>query len=380
MIKNYFVGQSITLVPNPYYTPIHGISGYNHTANNTLTVQWEKDPATALLIEESGQTDMVTGLPNNDYPILSHLESEGKINITTFPSLTVYFFLFNFDVNTTMLSSLGSLYSMPQYYFANQDVRRAWAYAFNYTNYINNLLGNSIYGADFGFHYTGIIPLGMSGYLNVTQLEQGGAVVPTYNLAIAKQYLEESGLYNTSINIPIVVWAGDPVDFAAATDWAATMNSIDPNIHADALYIELEELYGFLVPDQNPMPVYYQGWGPDFPFPSDYIVPMYQESGYYGYANCWNPQILESVGQASQAANDTLMNQYIADAQSTGNATLALKYYDQAEILGVNLTFYAYLNQVNNFWFYSSTIHGMQYEQNPIYGGDGQIIFIYLSK
>jgi ABC-type oligopeptide transport system substrate-binding subunit len=166
-----------------------------------------------------------------------------------------------------MLSTLGSSYTIPQYYFTNQDVRRAWAYAFNYTNYIDNLVGNSKYGADFAFHYTGIIPQGMSGNMNATQLQQGGANVPTYNLAIAKQYMEESGLYNTSINIPIVVIAGDPVDFAAAQDWATTMNSIDPNIHAAALYMELTEMLEYTAANQNSTPICWSGWVPDYPFP-----------------------------------------------------------------------------------------------------------------
>jgi ABC-type transport system substrate-binding protein len=184
-----------------------------------------------------------------------------------------------------MLLSLGSGYHIPEYYFANLDVRRAWAYTFNYTNYINNLLGNSIYGADFGFHYTGIIPLGMSGYLNATQLQQAGANVPIYDLTMAKQYLEESGLYNTSINIPILVYAGDPTDYAAAEDWGSVLNSIDPNIHASALYIDIDMLIGYMVPGENPMPVYLLDWGPDFPFASDYVVPMYQEDGFAGIAD-----------------------------------------------------------------------------------------------
>ncbi|MGC8497846.1 MAG: ABC transporter substrate-binding protein, partial [Thermoplasmata archaeon] len=262
MIKSYLIGQSITFEPNPYYTPIPGVPGYDHPANDTVYIQWEKDPSTALLIAESGQTDIVEGLPNYDYSILSHLAAEGKINITTFPSLSVYFYAFNFDVNTTILSSLSSSYSLPQYYFTNIDVRRAFAYAFNYTNYVNNLLGNDRYGADFGFHYTGIIPLGMAGYMNSTQLNNAGATVPTYNIAIAKQYMEESGLYNTSINIPIMVWAGDPVDYAAAQEWATTLNTIDPNIHANAFYLEIPSLLGYLVMGQNPMPIYLLSWGP----------------------------------------------------------------------------------------------------------------------
>jgi ABC-type oligopeptide transport system substrate-binding subunit len=279
-----------------------------------------------------------------------------------------------------MLPELGSGYSIPQYYFTNLDVRRAFAYAFNYTNYIDNLLGNSRYGADFGFHYTGIIPLGMPGYMNTTQLQQAGAVVPTYNLSVAKQYMEESGLYNTSINIPIIVWAGDPVNYAAATDWSTTMNSIDPNIHANALYLEFTQILGFISPNQDPMPIYYMGWAPDYPFPSDYVVSMYQEIGFYGYGNGWNPQLLAAVGQTNQSNEDALLNQYIADAENTGNVTLALQYYDQTEVLGVNLTFYTYAYQTNMFWMYSSALHGILYDENPIYGGGGMSIYIYLSK
>ena len=380
MIKNYLFGQSITLAPNPYYTPIPGVPGYDHIANNTIFIQWEKDPDTALLIVKSGQTDIITGLPNSDYPIMAQLQPQGKISITTFPTLTVTFFVFNFNVNETLLPTLGTGLTIPQYYFTNLDVRRAWAYAFNYTNYINNLVGNARYGADFAFHYTAIIPLGMPGYMNTTQLLQAGAVVPVYNLSIAKQYMEESGLYNVTINIPIPVYAGDPIDFAAASDWATTMNSIDPNIHASALYMEFEELVAYSVLDENPMALYMFGWAPDYPFPSDYIIPMYQENGTYGAPDGWTPQILSAEGQPAQAAEDALMNQYIAEAQSTGNVSLALSLYDKAEALGVNLTFYTYTEQTNGFWYYSSALHGVQYEENPMFGGGADTIYIYLSK
>jgi peptide/nickel transport system substrate-binding protein len=380
MIKSYQIGQSITLAPNPNYTPIPGVPGFNHIANDTIFIQWEKDPSTALLIAESGQTDIIEGLPTYDYPIMAKLQSEGKITITPFPTLSIFWFEYNFDVNTTMLPTLGSGYTVPQYYFTNLDVRRAWSYAFNYTNYINNLVGNAKYGADFAFHYTGVIPLGMPGYMSPAQLEQAGAVVPVYNLSIAKQYMEESGLYNQTINIPIIVYAGDPVDFAAVQDWITTMESIDPNIHAQALYMEFSQIIGYMVAGQNPMPIYILGWAPDYPFPSDYMIPMYQENGTYGAANSWNPQVLETAGHPNQAKEDALMNQYIADAQATGNATLALKYYDQAEVLGVNLTFYTYTEQQNAFWMYSSALHGVQYEQNAIFGGGGDTMYIYLWK
>jgi hypothetical protein len=225
-----------------------------------------------------------------------------------------------------------------------------------------------------------MIPLGMPGYMTPAQLEQAGAVVPVYNLTIAKEYLEESGLYNTSINIPIVVWMGYPIEYAAVEDWATTLNSIDPNIHATALYMTSDEFLGYLVGGQNPLPISMNVWYPDYPFPSDYIIPMYDENGTYGSACGYAPQILAAAGQANQSNEDALMNQYISDAQSTGNATLALQYYDQAEVIGVNLTVFVYTQQENGFSYYSSAIKGYQNEENVILTAGTDQIYIYLSK
>ncbi|MGC8630061.1 MAG: ABC transporter substrate-binding protein [Thermoplasmata archaeon] len=380
MIKNYLMGQSITLVPNPYYTPIPGVPGYSHAANDTIYIQWEKSVSTGLLVVESGQTDIISGLPTYDYQIISKLASEGKMKIASFPLLDNDYYMFNLNINQTMLPSLGPSFHVPQYYFTNLDVRRAFAYAFNYSNFVNNLLGNNRYGTVFGFQYAGMILKGMPGYLNETQLREAGAVVPTYNLSIAKQYLEESGLYNESVNFPIIVDAGDPINFAAVEDWAAAINSIDPNIVVSPLYMEWTTLFGYEVPIQDPMPIYIGGWYPDYPFPSDYVIPFYQENGSYGISNGYNPQMFEMTGHPNQTAADILMNQYIADAQNTTNVTMALKYYDMAEVIAINLTFYVYTEQENGFWFYSPNIHGVQYEENPMYAGGYDNIYIYLSK
>ncbi|MGC8673452.1 MAG: ABC transporter substrate-binding protein, partial [Thermoplasmata archaeon] len=62
-INTYLAGQSIILTPNPYYTPIPSVPGYNHRANDTIYIQWLKDPETAILMSESGQADIITGWP-----------------------------------------------------------------------------------------------------------------------------------------------------------------------------------------------------------------------------------------------------------------------------------------------------------------------------
>jgi len=377
MVENFIPGQSILLIPNPYYTPVPGVPVYDHKANYTIYIQWIKDPGTAVLMAESGQTDITWLLPTYDYPVMAKLQSEGKMQIEIMPTMDSYYFSFNFNINTTMLSSINKEYYIPQYYFTNLDVRRAFAYAFDYTNYIENILGNRIYGTNFGSHYTGFLISGFEGYLNSTQLQQAGAVVPTYNLTIAKQYMEKSGLYNTSINIPIFVYAGDVVDYAAASMWAKALNYIDPNIHASAAYIQINQLLGYMVPGQNPMPIYLLDWTPDFLFPSANMIPMYQENGFSALANSYNSQLLESLGEINQSKEVTLMNQYLLKAQTIGNETLAIKYYQLAEIIGINLTFYVYLYIPNQIFYLSSSTHNFQLSY-PVYSGE--ILFLALTK
>ncbi|MGC8496662.1 MAG: ABC transporter substrate-binding protein [Thermoplasmata archaeon] len=383
MIKSYLIGQFVSLAPNPNYAPIKGVPGYNHTAKDTVNIEWVKDASAELLMLEGGLADIFTGtsdLPTYYYPTISHYESLGKIKVYEFPTLTIYGFEFNFNINTTMLSTLGSGFHIPTNYFTNLDIRRAFAYAFNYTNYINNLVGNARYGANFSSSFVGDIPNGMPGYLSPQQLKDAGVNVPSYNLSIAKEYLEESGMYNVSINIPIIVTAGDPIDFAAVQDWGATLNSIDPNIVISGMYEEFATWLGYQVPNENPMPVYQTIWIPDYPFPSDYIMAFYQENGTYPIGAGFNPTTFSMSGHPNQANQTQKMEQDIATAMSTGNVTIALKYYDYSEEIAVNLTNAVYAQQVNWFWYYSPSLKGVQYEENPLFGGGGDTIYIYLSK
>jgi len=380
MVQSYLEGQSIILVPNPNYTPIPNVTGYSHMPVYKIYIQWVKDPETALMMLESGQADIYVGIPQEYYPTVASLQGKGLIDVYSFPTMGLGQFMFNFDINETLLSSIGTGFHIPQHYFTNLDIRRAFAFAFDYTNYIDKLVGNSVYGANFSFHYTGAIPLGMPGYISPQEMEKNGIVVPYYNLTIAKQYLIESGEYNVSINIPVLVWAGDPVDYAAAAMWAQTMHSIDPNIQMTAIYMNPNSIVGYWVPGQDPMPINIGNWWPDYPFPSDYLIPFYSENGFWGAPNGWNPSLLNKTGHFNQSIQDAMLNNYITMAENTGNYSQALHYYDLADEIGVNLTFYVYLGQQNSFWYYAPWMKGVQYEENPMFGAGGDTIYIYLTK
>ena len=74
------------------------------------------------------------------------------------------------------------------------------------------------------------------------------------------------------------------------------------------------------------------------------------------------------------------MTNLIIAANNATNESLALQYFDEAEVIAVNLTLYVYTYQENEIWIYSPYIHGVQYEENPMFGGSLDSVFMYLTK
>ena len=173
--------------------------------NNTVVIQWVNHAETAYNLFTSGQADIVGDLPTNYLALIPRQVAAGQAAMYENPTLTANFFAFNLDINVTaMKSEFGPQCNIPSNYFANLDVRKAFAYAFDYTNFIDEILGNRKYGIDFGHSYAGAIVPGLPYYVPPSELEN----VPTYDLTKAKQLLQQSDQYDTPINIPLVVRSG----------------------------------------------------------------------------------------------------------------------------------------------------------------------------
>ncbi|MGC8681623.1 MAG: ABC transporter substrate-binding protein, partial [Thermoplasmata archaeon] len=128
------------------------------------------------------------------------------------------------------------------------------------------------------------------------------------------------------------------------------------------------------------MPIYLLGWAPDYPYPSDYVNAMYLQGGTYAAANGWNYTNLMNAGWTQEAQEWQNMTNLILKAGYTTNITKSLQYYDEAEVIAVNLNLYVYTEQLNQLWYYAPYLHGAQYEENPILGGGGDTLFFYLTK
>ena len=360
MIQSYTQGQSITLVPNPGYPGVPGIPA----VHNTVVIQWVKDTDTVYNLFRSGQADIATGLCCSNRTVQE--VANGQAAVYQFHTLEDISFSFNLAVNETLMKTdFGSQYHIPADYFANLDVRKAFAYAFNYTWY-----NEPSYGVSSGSGFAGAIIPGVQYYVPESQLQN----VPTYNLTYAKQLLQESGEYGVSVSIPAPILLGDVGDGQAFQMWAAALNSIDPNIIMTIIYLPLPTLLTYYYPglDPEPIDVYVGSW---LPYASSAVDSYYGHSGQPS-VDGWTVEYLNSTSHADQAAMYAEMSSLIQIADSTTNSTLAAQDYKQIEQIAINLYMYVYGSTLNRFWLVKPYMTGylgqISYQENPVFAGISQ--------
>ncbi len=380
-INTYVPNTAVVLTPNPSFPGIANIP----KQNNTIILEWVSSPAVAYQLYISGQGDIVTLLPPPYFKALPPQEIHGP-----FPSITEFFQPFNVNITTSMIpTAIGPGYVIPSDYFANPLVRQAFAYAFNYTNYVDNILGNKKYGYNFGNAYCGVIVKGLPYYVPPNNLTG----CPTYDLNKAKSLLYQSGMFNVSVNFPLIVPTGDTTDFTAAIVFAQALRSIDPNIVMSPVFLDFDVIIGLSVPGANPMPLYFLGWIADYPYPSDYTDAMYLEGGTYPGPDGWDQTFLNSRAAAhpaqaalyrAQAAAFRNLTAQITAADLQPNPTLAARQYAQAEQTAVSLYMYVYTLQSTGFWIVKPYISPYQgnwgYQQNPTIGAGADSVFFWWVK
>jgi len=364
-IQSYVPGQSVVLAPNTGFTGVPGIPA----VTDKISIQWVKDAETAYLLYTSGSADIVTALPTSYMPLIKGMVAAGTSSLYAFPTLACGFYVFNENIAENLMhSTFGSGYNVPANYFANTDVREAFTYAFNYTNYIDEILGNNVYGENFGSSYAGAIIQGLPYYVPSSQLQN----VPNYDLTQATQLMQQSGQYNTKVSMPFIVGSGDTVNYAAAEMLAAAVNKMDPNIVITPVYQPFSTEVGQTVPGADPMPIYSLAWISDYPAAADNMNALYLQGGTYPSGDGLTVSYLNSTGYASEAAQYQQLNTVLQQANAATSASVAGPLYKQAEQDAINMYLYIYTVDENAFWMvkpYMTGYNGIQSQQNPLIGG-----------
>ncbi len=409
---DYTVPASETvLVANPNYNP-PGNGWAPKPKIQKVVIEYIGQTSTRYLQLKSGYAQ-TGGIPSSDWYEVQGLAKAGTVNVYSFPEISIFWYNFNANINTAMLSGIVSSANVPQTFFDSLHVRRAFADAYNYSYYLSWQIGNAEYNTTFANGYAGMLPDGMLGYQNNASLRANGTLVPSFNLAYAKANwtafvdgghgplftamklaIGPGGIveYNGApLNIPIFIFSADPVDEAGATTWGTYLQQVIPGLQFEVVPTPFPNLLGYQVQGSNPMPIYELGWAPDYPYPTDYMGPMadpVNSSTYPGpndmtpyWFNVTSP-LAGKGSMLSQAANLTLMKEWYDLGSVNGNPTVALRYFHKLNEMLVNMTFYVYIEQEHGFWIMNSHVSGpsvINYQENVMLGGGADLLYDYLS-
>lgn len=438
-------GSQIVLTANPNFV---SPGTFDPPASiKTVSIQYFSTPSTAFLELKSGAAQSATGLPATPYwpqlesmagvvnPGISTPSQHPSLQIHGFPTLGIYFFNFNLNTNTKMLNTLVHNENLPSTLFVNPNVRKAFAYAFNYSNYLNVNIGNALYNTTFSTGYAGMLPPGMLYNQSISQLTAEGLhFANDQNNGLTNASIQNVTKYwgyfvhgndpNASDNfsamgltwkgapgtsdvqykgsnlvIPIFVPIGDQPDTAAATTWGNVLSQVIHGASFPVVAVTYTQIFQtYAIAGGNPMPISWGGWSPDFVYPTDYEASMsmpLNSSTYMGPAS-YNPWFLGG-GNSSSATlynptynytEQNFTNQMISaynnatSAQNATNASAQKLWFQQVNKYIVNQTMQVYLYQTYLYWTISSKISGhdiVQYQENQLVGAGQELTYNLLN-
>lgn len=389
--------DAVVLKPNPLFQALPGVPA---ATVSKVVLQYVADPATRELSLEAGQAD-IAGIPSSHFDVAKRLQGLGLIQIQFNPTLNLFWWNFNLEIYQSAVGSTANPYGnqVPPDFFVDLNMRKAFAYAYNYGQYLDQIVGNKKFGATFGTPFNGIIPSGMVGYedlsaLNIFDMVQARSY---YNAtAWVRDHGGTANLANSGFTIAINVETADTVDRVAAAAWAQNIKQLAPTANINVLIkpISFEEMITDSVPHNNPMGIYFLGWLADYPFPTDYTLPMLlpadspvnsatPNGGTYPNANGYNIQYLAANPNGSnQVAASRNIRNWILDSISAPNATnvnAVVSDSQQAQRAFANLWYYVPAFQQYTFFSFRTWISGMDKELNPTLGGV-DILYNLLTK
>ncbi len=369
--------DAIVLKENPNFTPVEGMPA---PSIGRIVIQYVADDSTRELSLQTGKAD-IASITSSRYAVAADMARQNLISIMPIATMTLYWWNFNMNIyqSNTAASPYGN--TVPPNFFVDINMRKAFFYAFNFQQYINQILGNEVYNTKFGILFGGMIPEGMPGYENLSSTSR-------FDMTLAKEYYNKTawvaskGWANSGFTLALNVGQEDPIASAAGAMWAQNLDLLAPGINIRIAPITDAEVTSNAVPDVNPMAIYSVGfgWAPDYPWPTDYTVPMLLPGttianpygGYYTATNAFNIEYFQrDPTGVDQVANMTKMLNWIDDSTGANATNLNQSLWDsqQANYMGINMTLYVPEFQLFNHVYYRTWIKGMENEANPLNGG-----------
>ncbi len=239
------------------------------------------DPDTSVQMLIDGDVDSCS------VPRYKYAELEGVEGIRVFkdlPSLVVYFLEFNYAIpySSPHIGS-GSLdgYGIPPDFFNDIDVRRAFAYAFDYDSVINNFWdGEALQPAS-------VIIEGLP-FHNPDQATY------TFDLDMARAHLMQAWggeVWEKGFTFSLTYLAGSATWYAIAEMLKVNIESLhsEGKFHIELVGLSWWEIWAM------EWPTFIWGWGADFADPDNFVYPLLHSSqAINGYSDAYVDYLIEA--------------------------------------------------------------------------------------
>ena len=260
------------------------------------------DQSTRELMLLSGDADVSVINRDHQFDVMN---TDGTPKYSTLrivkdkPTFDVLFFGYNQNILGTPPDPL----TVPTTFFSNVHVRKAFSYAFDYNNFIQNV----IHGG--GIQLRGPIPQGMLGYNGTTPLF-------TYDLAKAAAELNLTPYKTPGFSLTLYYNAGNTVRGQGCLLLKAGLEALSARgIGPISITVRALDWPVYLAALRaKALPIFFLGWAPDYADPDDYVVPFLRTGGTFpgrvGYSNTTLDGLIDAAGRE---LNQTLRNKMYMD-------------------------------------------------------------------
>jgi peptide/nickel transport system substrate-binding protein len=354
VLNSWVSGQQIVLDKNPNYWNASGAAKLNH-----VIIAYKNEFSTRLIELRNGDADIIY-VPGTNRPEIQAIAANAaeKISIESGASTwSITTGAFNFNINTTNRSTvIGAVNhpdNVPSDFFQDAMMRKAFALAFDYNDYITNVAKGLAYPL------VGVIPRGMYGY-------DASLVGATFDLNGAKAAYDQTqwvtnSTYNPAgkaggFNLTIGYNCGNTNREKMSLILQRGVEQLGPNVFLNVKCFEFAVYLSLTLQTAShgpgPIGMFFIGWGPDYADPDDYVVPFVKTGGTYGLYTGFSNSTLDAK---------------LAEAAAIPNSATRLQLYHEIQESVVNNNVYIYVSEAKNFHVQKTWVKG--WYANPMISG-----------
>ena len=381
-LADYQIAEGYTLKASPNYgaNPFctwTGCQPQPHTYAGTVEVTWETSAEPGEQSYIAGTADLAS-IPSTDFSLFIQLIDLGKIIAVSAPTISIAFapFDMNFDVGTAQRFTTTTI-NVHSDFFSYLGMREFFTRAYPYSTIENTI--NTKDGIQLSFNYGGAIPQFMANYYptNIpwpntdpcTNVANTSCPVYWWDQmqSPTSPYYDPEVASCTSANpcqMPMFGETGNPTGDEINALWTSELSTLTNGALkvsvVDVNFVTLVQTAQSSPPGQNPFTMYGLGWAPDYPDPTDYVVPLYSANSTYTYGDAveqslYTPQFTTgcaqpyenysywanaTIAQACQGVAYKSMLRAMQVAAVTPAGPLRVLLYNEVEKIAYSLALY----------------------------------------